>query len=49
MRITLERRFYIPFQSTAMKMMGQHKEANRFLRSIDFDEAADTLTRDEVP
>ena len=31
-----------------MKMMGQVKEANRFLRGIDFDEATDSLKKIEV-
>ena len=31
-----------------MKMMGKIKEANRFLRGIDFDEATDSLKKIEV-
>lgn len=31
-----------------MKMMGQVKEANRFLRGIDFYEATDSLKKAEV-
>ena len=31
-----------------MKMMGKTKEANRFLRGIDFDEATDSLKKIEV-
>ena len=29
-------------------MMGKIKEANRFLRGIDFDEATDSLKKNEV-
>ena len=31
-----------------MKMLGQVKEANRFLRGIDFEEATDSLKKIEV-
>ena len=38
----------LSIQSTAMKLMGQVKEANRFLRGVDFDQATDTFNKREV-
>ena len=38
----------LSIQSTAMKLMGQGKEANRFLRGVDFDQATDTFNKREV-